>query len=114
MATRLPIVNQDRASSLRKDGHRNWVHPADVSGRFTTLRRIGFAVLIAIYAITPWIQVGGDDRILEQIARADLRLSVTLTGHCENRIRANGKATVNLARQMNAQKRTRRIRNRID
>ncbi len=67
MSTRLPVVNDDRASSLRKDGHRNWVHPADVKGRFTTLRRIGFAVLIAIYAITPWIQVGGHPAVFLDI-----------------------------------------------
>jgi cytochrome c oxidase accessory protein FixG len=67
MSTRLPVVNEDRASSLRKDGHRNWVHPADVKGRFTTLRRIGFAILIAIYAITPWIQVGGHPAVFLDI-----------------------------------------------
>jgi cytochrome c oxidase accessory protein FixG len=64
--THLPVVD-DRASSLRKDGHRNWVHPADVAGRFTTIRRIVFAVLIAVYVITPWIEVGGHPAVFLDI-----------------------------------------------
>ena len=47
------------ASSLKTDGHRNFVHPADVSGRFVTRRYLVFAVLIAIWAALPWIQING-------------------------------------------------------
>ncbi len=49
----------DRASSLQKDGHREFVHTADVSGRFMTLKRAVFYGLIAIWAILPWVQIGG-------------------------------------------------------
>ena len=49
----------DRASSLRKDGNRPFIHPADVSGRFTTLRRVVFYVLIAVWAALPWIRIQG-------------------------------------------------------
>ena len=48
MTTQLPVV-EEPASSLRSDGSRNYVHPADVKGRFTRLRYIIFAVLIAVY-----------------------------------------------------------------
>ena len=45
--------------SLQSDGRRKAVHPADVKGRFTTRRNVVFALLIAIYAILPWIKIGG-------------------------------------------------------
>lgn len=57
MPKSLPVL--DDTSALRPDGRRNFVIPADVGGRFTTRRRIVFALLIAIYAVLPWIEVGG-------------------------------------------------------
>lgn len=45
--------------SIRKDGSREYVHPADVKGRFTTRRNIVFAVLAVIYVGLPWVEVGG-------------------------------------------------------
>ncbi|MGE0792165.1 MAG: cytochrome c oxidase accessory protein CcoG [Sandaracinaceae bacterium] len=55
---KLPLID-DNASSLRADGSRNYVHPADVKGRFVKARYAVFAVLIAIWALLPWIPVGG-------------------------------------------------------
>src|SRR5690349_20062657 len=46
-------------SSLRPDGKRNVVHPADVQGRFNRARRVVFLVLVAVYFALPWIPVGG-------------------------------------------------------
>lgn len=54
----LPVIDEP-ASSLRTDGRRNYVHPADVAGRFLTRRRVVFAILIAVYVALPFIQVGG-------------------------------------------------------
>ena len=54
MTTKLPVV-EEHASSLRSDGSRNYVQPADVKGRFTSLRYIIFAVLIAIYVLFHFI-----------------------------------------------------------
>jgi cytochrome c oxidase accessory protein FixG len=54
----LPVIDEP-ASSLRTDGRRNYVHPADVTGRFMTRRRVVFAILIAVYVALPFIQVGG-------------------------------------------------------
>ncbi len=53
----LPVV--EVVSSLRGDGQRNYVHPADVSGRFTTLRQWVFVLLLGIYFALPWIPIGG-------------------------------------------------------
>jgi len=49
----------NKASSLRADGSRNYVHPADVSGRFDRLRKLTFASLIALLIALPFVQVGG-------------------------------------------------------
>ncbi|HEX7478075.1 MAG TPA: cytochrome c oxidase accessory protein CcoG [Polyangiales bacterium] len=49
----------DKASSLRADGSRNFVHPADVSGRFDRSRKLVFVVLIALMAVLPWWSIGG-------------------------------------------------------
>lgn len=58
MKVPLPIV-PEQASSLKSDGHRNVVHPADVSGRFTRLRYAVFAVLLGVYVALPFVQIGG-------------------------------------------------------
>ena len=57
MTTHLKLY--DKASSLRADGSRNFVHPADVNGRFDRLRKLGFALLIGLLALLPWLQIGG-------------------------------------------------------
>ncbi|MDH5490728.1 MAG: cytochrome c oxidase accessory protein CcoG, partial [Myxococcales bacterium] len=58
MPKRLPVL-EEPASSLRKDGRRNLVHPADVSGRFTRLRYLVFALLIGAYVLLPFLKIGG-------------------------------------------------------
>lgn len=67
MNQRLPVVDEP-ASSLRADGSRNYVHPADVHGRFTTIRNVVFVVLIAIYVILPFVKVGGHPAVFLDIA----------------------------------------------
>lgn len=46
-------------ASVRVDGGRVSIHPADTSGRFTTLRRVTAAALIVLYVSLPWIQING-------------------------------------------------------
>jgi len=62
VSKQLPIL-YDKASSLYADGRRNYVHPADVRGRFDTLRRVVFASLIVLWAALPWIQIGGQPAV---------------------------------------------------
>ncbi|MCS6856667.1 MAG: cytochrome c oxidase accessory protein CcoG [Sandaracinaceae bacterium] len=66
---KLRLAVYDRPSSLRKDGRRVFVHPADVSGRFTRLRHILFYILIAIWAVLPWIHVGGRPAVFLDVPR---------------------------------------------
>lgn len=58
MSTHLPIY-YDKPSSLRHDGRRNYVHPADVRGRFDRRRKVTWALLIVLWAVLPWTTVGG-------------------------------------------------------
>ncbi|MEY4509824.1 MAG: hypothetical protein RLZZ450_1946, partial [Pseudomonadota bacterium] len=60
MARSLPVLNNAPGSSaLRPDGGRNFIIPADVRGPKTRLRYVVFAVLLVVYVLTPWIEVGG-------------------------------------------------------
>jgi cytochrome c oxidase accessory protein FixG len=49
----------DRLYSIRSDGSRRFLHPADVRGRFITRRRLVFALLLAVYIALPLVQIGG-------------------------------------------------------
>jgi len=60
--------NLDRLSSIKEDGSRNTIHPADVKGRFVTRRRIVYAVLIAIYVLLPFVEIGGKPALYLDIA----------------------------------------------
>ena len=55
---RLPVI-QESQSSLRADGTRNWVYPADVHGRWLLARRMVFGLLIIIWATLPFLEVHG-------------------------------------------------------
>ena len=56
-----------KASSLTAEGHRNYVHFADVSGRFDRLRKLAFGVLIGLWALLPWIDIGGHPAVFLDI-----------------------------------------------
>ncbi len=60
---RLPVVQPPAAAhatgSIRGDGGRPQIVPADVRGRFDRARRVTFVLLIALWAALPWIKVGG-------------------------------------------------------
>ncbi len=74
---RLPIVDggsghaprSELQSSLRADGGRNFQHPADVRGRFTTARRLVFAILLAFWAVVPFLRVGGRPFVMLDVER---------------------------------------------
>lgn len=69
-----------KASSLRSDGSRNFVYPADVAGRFDRRRKVAYVVLIALLAALPWIEVGGHPAIFLDM----LRRRFFLFGHTFN------------------------------
>ena len=55
--------NLDRLYSIKVDGSRNHLQPADVKGRFVRARHLVFAALIAIYVGLPLLRVGGQPAV---------------------------------------------------
>lgn len=58
----------DSVTTINEDGSRFFIHPADVSGRFTTMRRLFGWFLIAVYALLPWVPVGGFPAVFLDVA----------------------------------------------
>ncbi len=56
-------------SSLRHDGSRVDIQPADVSGRFNTARRITFVLLIAMLVCLPLTTIGGHPAVFLDVDR---------------------------------------------
>lgn len=54
---RKPI--RESVTTINDDGSRLFLHPADVGGRFTVLRRLSAAFLIGVYVLLPWIPING-------------------------------------------------------
>ncbi|MEI6175439.1 MAG: cytochrome c oxidase accessory protein CcoG [Verrucomicrobiota bacterium] len=50
-------------TTINEDGSRYFLHPADVSGRWTQLRKLVAAALIAIYVLLPWINIDGNPAV---------------------------------------------------
>ena len=63
-----PRPNRDFVTTIREDGSRLFLHPADVRGRWTTLRRWTGWLLIVVYLSLPWIPVGGHPAVFLDIA----------------------------------------------
>lgn len=61
----LPVIP---ASSLKQDGSRNFVQPADVKGRFVRARYAVFALLIVVWAVLPWIHIRGNPALFLDVA----------------------------------------------
>ncbi len=63
-----PVPDLDSVTTIRSDGSRFFLHPSDVRGRFTRLRRLAALGLIALYALLPWIKIGGYPAIFLDVA----------------------------------------------
>ncbi|RYZ58776.1 MAG: 4Fe-4S binding protein, partial [Proteobacteria bacterium] len=68
----LPVVTMK--SSLRTDGTRDFVYPADVKGRFALARNVVFVVLMALYLSLPWIPVGGHPAVFLDVKNREFFL----------------------------------------
>ena len=49
----------DSVYTINSDGSRNFMHPADVRGAWQTRKNIVYSVLMVIYLVLPWIEIGG-------------------------------------------------------
>jgi cytochrome c oxidase accessory protein FixG len=61
-------------TTIRDDGSRRFLFPADVSGRFARARRAVALVLIAVYFLLPWIPVGGYPAVFLDVAHRRFHL----------------------------------------
>ena len=66
--TKPPQPNLDSVTTIREDGSRPFLHPADVRGRFTWLRRLAALALLVIYVLLPWIPVNGYPAVFLDVA----------------------------------------------
>jgi len=66
--------NLDSVTTINEDGSRNFLHPADVWGKFTLGRRFVAGVLILIYAGLPWIPINGHPAVFLDIAHRKFHL----------------------------------------
>jgi hypothetical protein len=64
----LPRPTLDSVTTIREDGSRRFLYPADVHGRFTRVRRVSGLFLIAFYLALPWIKVGGYPAVFLDVA----------------------------------------------
>jgi cytochrome c oxidase accessory protein FixG len=65
---RAPQPNRDSVTTIRDDGSRMFLHPADARGFWTRARRGSAALLIAVYLLLPWIPVGGHPAVFLDVA----------------------------------------------
>jgi cytochrome c oxidase accessory protein FixG len=68
------LPNRDSVTTIRADGSRPYLHPADVRGRFATARRASALALIVFYLSLPWIKVNGFPAVFLDIAERRFHL----------------------------------------
>ena len=72
MALFLP--NRDVVTTINQDGSRNFLHPADVDGKFTQTRRLTAVIIMGAYILLPWVQVNGHPAVFLDIAERRFHL----------------------------------------
>jgi len=68
MAAIQPLPNRDTVTTIREDGSRPFLFPADTHGRFTCARQISALLLIAFYLSLPWIKINGYPAVFLDVA----------------------------------------------
>ena len=66
--------NRDSVTTIRDDGSRLFLHPADARGRWTRARRWSAWLLVAIYLALPWIPVGGHPAVFLDVGSGRFHL----------------------------------------
>jgi len=59
--------SRERMTTIAEDGSRNFLHPADVQGRFTLWRRMVAGVILTLFAALPFIPINGHPALLFDI-----------------------------------------------
>lgn len=69
-----PRPNRDSVTTIREDGSRPFMFPADTRGRFTWARRAVAYSLVAFYLSLPWIKINGYPAIFLDVAERRFHL----------------------------------------
>jgi len=62
------VPNLNAVTTIRADGSRPFLFPADSRGRFTTARLFAAIGLIIIYVLMPWVHIGGYPAVFLDVA----------------------------------------------
>ncbi len=73
-SAKAPRPDRDSVTTIRADGSRFFLHPADSRGRWISLRRTSAWVLIGIYLLLPWIPVNGHPAVFLDVAQRRFHL----------------------------------------
>lgn len=73
-APKTELPERDSVTTIRADGSRPFLHPADVHGRFATGRRWSAFALIAFYLSLPWIKINGHPAVFLDVAERRFHL----------------------------------------
>jgi len=63
-----PKLNLTSLGSINADGSHRRLHPADVAGKFTFLRRTVALLLLVVYVVLPWIPIKGHPAVFLDVA----------------------------------------------
>jgi len=74
MAPPPTLPDRDTVTTIREDGGRRFLFPADVTGRFSRGRRTVGLGLIVLYLSLPWIRVGGYPAVFLDVANRRFHL----------------------------------------
>ncbi len=69
-----PLPNRDSVTTIRDDGSRPFLFPADTHGRFTLARQVSALLLIAFYLSLPWIKINGYPAVFLDLAERRFHL----------------------------------------
>ncbi|MEN9468608.1 MAG: hypothetical protein RL630_341 [Verrucomicrobiota bacterium] len=72
MKPKAPI--RDSVTTINQDGSRYFVHPADVRGFWTMMRRVAGFVLIGVYILLPIVQINGAPAVFLDILHRKIHL----------------------------------------
>lgn len=66
---RLAIVRDDGRGqgAVRTDGKKPKIIPSDVHGRYDIARKLAFVVLVVLWAVLPWVKIGGNPAVFVDV-----------------------------------------------
>lgn len=75
-------LHEERLATTDADGHRVYLYPEDVKGKWRNRRNLFYYFLIGLYLILPWINIGGKQSILLDLIKREFTFfGTTFYGH---------------------------------